>query len=52
MSAATFIAAFVLMVGLMLIGIPIAVSMVMVGAVGGLLAFGTHDQRGHRRCAL
>ena len=40
MSAETFLMAFVLMVGLMLIGIPIAATMVLVGALGGLLAFG------------
>jgi C4-dicarboxylate transporter DctM subunit len=34
------IAAFFLMIGMMLIGIPIAVSMFVVGAGGGLLAFG------------
>ncbi len=40
MSAATFLMAFVLMVGLMLIGIPIAATMVLVGAAGGVFAFG------------
>ena len=34
------IVAFFLMIGMMLIGIPIAVSMFIVGAGGGLLAFG------------
>ena len=41
MSATAFLGAFALMVGLMLIGIPIAVTMVLVGALGGLLTFGT-----------
>jgi len=39
MIAATIVAFFV-MIGLMLIGIPIAVSMLLVGVVGGVLAFG------------
>ena len=39
MIAATVVAFFV-MIGMMLIGIPIAVSMVVVGVVGGVLAYG------------
>ena len=34
------VVAFFLMIGMMLVGIPIAVSMFVVGAAGGLLAFG------------
>ena len=34
------IVAFVLMIGMMLIGIPIAVSMLLVGVVGGTIAYG------------
>jgi len=40
MIVAASIGAFFLMIGMMLIGIPIAVSMFVVGAGGGLLAFG------------
>jgi len=40
MSAAVALTAFVLMLGIMLAGIPIAVAMFVVGAGGGLLAFG------------
>src|SRR6266540_1877940 len=40
MIVAASIVAFFLMIGMMLIGIPIAVSMFVVGAGGGLLAFG------------
>jgi tripartite ATP-independent transporter DctM subunit len=39
MIAATLVA-FALMIGLMLVGIPIAVAMLLVGVVGGVLAFG------------
>jgi tripartite ATP-independent transporter DctM subunit len=39
-TAGAFLGAFALMVGLMLIGIPIAVTMVLIGALGGLLTFG------------
>ncbi len=40
MSVGVFSLAFVLMVGLMLIGIPIAVAMAFVGVVGGIAAYG------------
>ena len=40
MSVGLFSVAFVLMIGLMLIGIPIAVSMALVGIVGGIAAYG------------
>lgn len=40
MSAPAFLLAFIFMIGLMLIGIPIAVTMVLVGAGAGVLAFG------------
>ena len=40
MSVTVAIFAFVLMIGMMLLGIPIAVAMFVVGAGGGLLAFG------------
>jgi tripartite ATP-independent transporter DctM subunit len=39
MIAATIVA-FLLMIGMMLIGIPIAVAMLLIGVVGGVLAFG------------
>ena len=40
MIVTTSIIAFLLMIGMMLVGMPIAVSMFIVGASGGLLAFG------------
>jgi tripartite ATP-independent transporter DctM subunit len=40
MDAVTIIVAFLIMLGLMLIGIPIAVVMVLMGVIGGLLTFG------------
>jgi C4-dicarboxylate transporter DctM subunit len=40
MLVAGTISAFILMIGLMLVGIPIAVAMLMVGVGGGVLAFG------------
>jgi C4-dicarboxylate transporter, DctM subunit len=41
MSVGIFIAAFFVMIGAMLIGVPIAVSMAAVGIVGGVAAYGT-----------
>jgi tripartite ATP-independent transporter DctM subunit len=40
MSIGLFFAAFVLMIGMMLVGLPIAVSMALVGIVGGISAYG------------
>jgi tripartite ATP-independent transporter DctM subunit len=40
MTIATFALSFFVMLGLMLIGVPIAVSMAMIGVAGGIVAFG------------